>query len=172
MRKFISLSLIGLLIHCFYTNLQAQSSQSELDQVELMKQFIGTWEAEWGEDTVIWVMTPLEKGYEHIIHRKTKEGTFLYLTGIGGFTDDYKTCLWYFLRPNGAITRNMGEFLSNKKIKFKRYDHYHKDFFRTYEITLHTPDKLTEIVRWKSEDGTWDDANVFELTYTRVKNSK
>ena len=92
-----------------------------------------------------------------------------YLKAIGGFTEDYKTCIWYNLMSNGTITRNFGKFVSENKIMWERYDENHKNVLRTYEMTFPTPDILHEIIKWKSEDGTWDETNVFELTYSRVK---
>ena len=169
MKKISTLFMAGLLALCFSLSTAAQSSQQDLDQVELMKKFIGTWEAEWGEDTVIWECTPLEMGYEHVIHKKTKEGTFHYLKAIGGFTSDYKTCIWYELRPNGTITRDFGKFVSDKKMQWERFDDFHKNVTMKIEFTFQTPDRFHEILRWKSNDGSWDEANVFELVYTRVK---
>lgn len=38
---------------CLTIGIQAQTTQTKLDQVELMKQFIGTWKTEMGKDTTI-----------------------------------------------------------------------------------------------------------------------
>jgi hypothetical protein len=59
---------LSLIVLCSSISLNAQSSEQELDQVELMKQFIGTWVAETGKDsTVVWEAIPMGKGYEHIL---------------------------------------------------------------------------------------------------------
>jgi hypothetical protein len=53
MKKTIStfLGLMLFVVFSLYTS--AQSANEELDQVELMKQFIGTWECEIGKDTFL-----------------------------------------------------------------------------------------------------------------------
>ena len=54
-------------------------------------------------------------------------------------------------------------------MKWERFDDYHKYVTMKGEITFQTPDKLHEILKWKRDDGTWDEVNVFELTYFRAK---
>ena len=52
MRKSIYI-ILSLLFIVPSLTLLAQSAEEELDQVELLKQFIGTWKAEVAEDTVV-----------------------------------------------------------------------------------------------------------------------
>ena len=66
MKKPISILLSFVLLSCLFTNLYSQSAEVELDQLELMKQFIGKWAAEAGKDsTWLWEITPSNKGYVH-----------------------------------------------------------------------------------------------------------
>ena len=44
--------LIPLFILINMDRILAQTTETKLDQVELMKQFIGTWEAEIGDNTI------------------------------------------------------------------------------------------------------------------------
>ena len=44
--------LIALLILVNMNNIQAQITQLKLDQVELMKQFVGNWKGEFGNDSI------------------------------------------------------------------------------------------------------------------------
>ncbi len=44
--------MIGLHISFIVNPVQAQTTQNKLNQVELMKQFLGTWQTEMGKDTV------------------------------------------------------------------------------------------------------------------------
>ena len=109
MKKLYTLFLACLILIFFFLNTTAQSSQGDLDQVRLMKQFIGTWTTELGKDTIIyWEITPLEMGFEHVINMEIKGNKHHYLKAIGGFTSDYKNAIWYGLRPNGKITRDIG----------------------------------------------------------------
>ena len=52
MKIFYTLSVIAVFITLYSNGLFAQVSQAGLNQVELMKQFIGTWENETNKDTV------------------------------------------------------------------------------------------------------------------------
>ena len=64
--KFFYLALIVSLYILFDTDmLQAQSSQKNLNQAELFKQFLGSWKGEVGKDTiVVGVNTPFGTGIE------------------------------------------------------------------------------------------------------------
>ena len=53
MKTFILTAMIAVFL-LFYTNeLQAQSTQTQLNQLELIKQFIGNWTCEMGKDTTV-----------------------------------------------------------------------------------------------------------------------
>jgi hypothetical protein len=52
MKIFYTLSVIAVFITLYSNGLFAQALQAVLNQVELMKQFIGTWENETNKDTV------------------------------------------------------------------------------------------------------------------------
>jgi len=61
----------GLIALCFCMSLQAQSSQQDLDQAELMKQFIGTWGLDRSEDkTSLTDIIPSDQGYEMSTYKK------------------------------------------------------------------------------------------------------
>ncbi len=76
-------TMIAVLSFCT-VGIQAQTTQTKLDQVELMKQFVGTWETEIGKDTsAYWDMEPYGSGYvaslKYITKGKIiKEGKGLY----------------------------------------------------------------------------------------------
>ncbi|MEI6140971.1 MAG: hypothetical protein WCP85_17005 [Mariniphaga sp.] len=44
--------MIGLHMSVIIKPIQAQTTQNKLNQIELMKQFLGTWQAQMGKDTV------------------------------------------------------------------------------------------------------------------------
>ncbi len=52
MKKIYSFAIIAVFFLLFFNGIQAQTKQSSLNQVELMKQFIGTWKNETNKDTV------------------------------------------------------------------------------------------------------------------------
>jgi len=52
MKTFSTLLLIVIFLFINTNRMQAQTTQTKLNQVELMKQFIGTWKSEFGEGTI------------------------------------------------------------------------------------------------------------------------
>ncbi len=52
MKKIYSFAIIAVFFLFCFNRIQAQTTQSGLNQVELMKQFIGTWKNETNKDTV------------------------------------------------------------------------------------------------------------------------
>jgi len=61
-----------------------------------------------------------------------------------------------------------GRFESEDKIVFERYNRAHTKVFGMTEWHLVDPDEIKMIWKRKKND-TWDEANVIEWTYTRVK---
>lgn len=54
MKKAFITSVIALLLILCSNGMQAQSSQKKLNQVELLKKFIGTWKGDLGKDSIGW----------------------------------------------------------------------------------------------------------------------
>ncbi len=145
-------------------NLHAQSSETDLDQVELMKQFIGKWTAEWTKDsTWLWEITPSNKGYVHTFYLQVKGKTVLTYGGIIGFGDEYRNTNLFILHQDGFISRDIGGFVSeNKYIAERFFPLDKKTVLGTWECTFLTPDKYTAI--WIVEG-----VKKGELIYTRIK---
>jgi len=164
MRKSISILLSFLLLSCLFTNLYSQSAEEELDQLELMKQFIGKWAAEAGKDsTWLWEITPSNKGYVHAFYLKVEGKTVETMPGIIGFADEYRNTNFLILYPDGFISRDIGGFVSDNKCVTKRfYPQDEKTSLGAWECTFLTPDKFTAI--WKVEG-----VKKGELIYIRVK---
>ena len=172
MKKIIfPMLVLPLMALCFSMTLNAQSSEQDLDQVELMKQFIGKWIAEIDEDTTqTWEAIPLEKGYEVNVTWQAKGETFQTGKGIMGFTWKYQTVNWYHLWPSGYISRDMGKFISDKKMTMDRFTADHKHITASMEVNFISPDKFKVIFTsrvWKED--SWVDDKVTESIYTRVK---
>ena len=121
MKKFNGLFISGLIAVCFSLGLIAQSSQQNFDQVELMKQFVGTWKTELGVDTImLWEVIPSGKGYLNNAYWQAKGKTYSTVNGIIGFTwkgklPDQRVNISY-LWPNGYISFDEGNFVSEKKL--------------------------------------------------------
>ena len=165
--SFLALWLIAL---SFSMSLHAQSSEQDLDQAELMKQFIGTWTTETGEDTtLIWEVIPSNKGYEVNASWQAKGETYSTTKGILGFAHSKQLVNWYHLWPSGGIARDLGKFVSDKKMIMERYWVEPKHVTASAEFEFIAPDKYKAIFKWRGSSETWDDAVVTEYIYTRVK---
>jgi len=164
MKKTLNIMLSLLIIVSFSLNVSSQSSPNDLDQVELMKQFIGKWAAEAGKDsTWLWEVTPSNKGYVHAFYLKVKGKTVETLPGIFGFGDEYRNTNLLILYPDGFISRDIGGFVSDNKYVAERfYPQDEKTGLGTWEGTFLTPDKFTAI--WKVKG-----VKKAELIYMRVK---
>jgi len=164
MRKSINLLLCFSLLCCLSLKLYSQSAENELDQVELMKQFIGKWSAEAGMDsTWVWEIAPSNKGYAFAFYLKVKGKTVDTLPGIFGFADEYRYINLFILYPDGFISRDIGGFVSDNKFIVDRfYPQDEKTSWGTWEVTFLTPDKFT--ATWKVKG-----VKTGEFIYIRVK---
>ena len=100
MKKSICLLLCFSLLSFLSLNLYSQTAENKLDQVELMKQFIGKWEAEAGKDsTWLWEITPSNDGYVHAFYLNVKGKTVETMPGIFGFANEYKNINSFILYP-------------------------------------------------------------------------
>ena len=92
MKKSISFFLSLSLFLSISLNLSAQSSEKNLDQVELVKQFLGTWVAEVGEDSVMHMKgVQLGEGLYFQGEWKTAGETYYAAHAVVGFTKDKET---------------------------------------------------------------------------------
>jgi hypothetical protein len=171
MRKIIRSILALMLFAPYFSNsIHAQSSHRNLDQMELMQQFIGYWEGEAGKDTtVIWEVIPSDKGFEHMIKYKAKGVTYSVKKGFIGFTSEDQTVILVILRPNGMLHTYQGKFTSDIKIIWERYNYNHTILLAYVEMILETPDQIKEIIKWKGYKESWEDVEVQERIYTRLK---
>jgi len=160
----ISFFVLPFIALCLCVNLHAQSSETDLDQVELMKQFIGKWVAEAGKDsTWLWEITPSDKGYVHAFYLQVKGKTVATYPGIMGFGGEDRNVNMFTLFSNAFITRDIGEFVSDNKSIFERFPPQHKKtVLGTWECTFITPDKFKAIRKVKG-------VKKGELIYIRVK---
>ena len=145
--------------------------QQDLDQLELMKQFIGTWSAKSGVDTIVfWEIIPSNKGYIENYYWQTKGETYQTANGIIGFTWQYKKVLMYSLYPSGYSFLDIGEFMSDKKLIMERFNANHTKIIGIKDINFLNSDKFDLIYKWgRGEPETWDDINVSEYTFSRIK---
>jgi hypothetical protein len=76
MKTFCLTTKIALFLLLYTNGIQAQTTQTKLDQVQLMKQFLGNWKAELSKDTVaILECKSLYNGFDFYYKTKTKGKT-------------------------------------------------------------------------------------------------
>jgi hypothetical protein len=77
MKTFFLTTIIAVFFVLSTNRIQAQTSQTKLDQVEFMKNFFGSWTAEWGKDTILnYNARPFGKGSERDWTLSTKGKIF------------------------------------------------------------------------------------------------
>ena len=167
MKQFGTLLISGIFAICFSLSAAAQSSGMDLDQVELLKQLAGSWEAEIGEDTTLtWEAIPFGKGYELIIQWKAKGEPYLSAKGIMGFVAGKQKGVMSILYPGGGIERAIGEFVSENQLVMEGFNFDHSKILAKYEINIPTPDTWNAEVKVKGSEGTWD--VLINYNYVRV----
>jgi hypothetical protein len=171
MRTVIISLITGLIIFCISMGLSAQSFEEELDQAELMKQFIGDWKTEYAPDTFIyWHISPNENGYIESGEFQTKGKTLASWQGIIGFTPNKERIQNFYLQEGGRITGDFCQFIAKNKLKVNSWNANHQVNFARGEYTFLTPDKIKDKSQYRKWDAeNWDDAKAFEFIWERVK---
>lgn len=160
MKKSISV-LINLLISVGSAlSLTAQSPVTNVNQVELMKKFAGTWQAEVGEDTAI-VVTFKPYGialkYERVVTIKVSDGEHeYYLTGIYGFSEDMNSVIFAGVQPTGSLILDYGRFTSDKKYISESYLGNEKHPIAIEEVEFISPDTMEIRSKYRGDALTWD----------------
>jgi hypothetical protein len=165
--SFLALSLIAL---CFSINLNAQSSEKDLDQVELMKQIEGTWIQEIGGDSTVTVkFIQFEKGYEIVANFQAKGETYSSGKGIVGFSGEDQMIVMYWLWSDGRLIGDFGKFVIDTQINWERYTGDHKHVLCKYETKFINPDKFINTWRCRGMKDTWDGVEPVEQVLIREK---
>jgi hypothetical protein len=90
--NFLSMAIIVFLLICS-NRIQAQTTETKLNQVELMKQFIGSWKVDLAKDTVLfWDAKPFGTGLECYYKTVSKDKILMEAKQLFGYekkTDKY-----------------------------------------------------------------------------------
>jgi hypothetical protein len=93
MKNFCLTLSVAVFLLFFLNGVHAQSTTTKLNQVELMKQLIGSWKVDMGKDTVLfWDAKPFGTGLECYYKTVTKEKTLMEAKQLFGYdkkTDKY-----------------------------------------------------------------------------------
>jgi hypothetical protein len=123
--KKLCLTMIAVFFLVCSIGVQAQTTQTQLNQLELMKQFLGTWQGSAGKDTVeVWDCQQYGKAFIINVSNVIKgQKTPLYVNNVGFDTRDGKI-KGYALWPNGDYTTWIALFNPEKKFSGDLLDSY------------------------------------------------
>ena len=169
MRKSISLLLCISLFFCFSLKLSAQSIEEELDQAELLKQFIGTWEAETGKDSVsVLLFTPINNGLHVLQEDKANGETYVTYKGVFGLSDDKQMILGAAPAPDGTMIIDYGKFETKNKYKNDRYFGNTSHVSQMLEWEFLTPGSFVIRAKWRGIGMTWPKDWVERFTFNKI----
>jgi hypothetical protein len=115
MKKFYLTTVIAVFLLIFSNEIQAQTTPNQLNQTELIKQFLGSWQTSFGKDTVeIWETqqygNALVMNVSTIIKGQKNPN---YINNMG-FDPDENKFKGYLLFPYGSYSTWIGYFTSEK----------------------------------------------------------
>lgn len=169
MRKSISLLLCLALLSCLSLKLYSQSSDEKLNQAELLKQFLGTWEADIGKDSVVALQfTTLNNGL--LIVQEDKANGIPYVTyqGIIGLSDDKEMIIATAITPNGMMIIDFGKFVEKDKYVIDRYlgNTTHVAYQMEWEFS--TPESFIVRSKWRGNGMTWPEEWSYWFTFNKT----
>jgi hypothetical protein len=145
--------------------LRAQTNKTEINQLEVMKRFIGTWQANVGKDTIeIWDCQPYGEGFIVTVYRITNgQKTQYYVNNVGFDSLDGKL-KGYVLWPSGDYMTWIAEYNAEKKFKVDLVVNFNPAAVWT----------RYEMVYLSSKERVWINYNlsgekISELKFVRIK---
>ncbi|MCK5704957.1 MAG: hypothetical protein KAI29_27585 [Cyclobacteriaceae bacterium] len=170
MKKSINICLCLALAFSLSVNISAQSTEKELDQVKLVKQFLGTWVGELGEDSVLHRKgVQLGEGLFFQGEWKTAGKTYFAFHSVIGFTRDKETIVHSVIWSNGNTVQEIGRFVAENKLVMERFrPEMPNHAVGLVEYDFSQPNKMIWRMLRRGEAVTWDPLSKFEITYTKV----
>ena len=153
MKKFcLTTAIVVFLLFCL-NGVQAQPVATNLDQLKLMEQFLGTWQMETGKDTfLVAEIQQYGKAFVETVYRTIKEkktwssiGSYSYSAKEGKFKI-------FSLNTSGSYATWIASFTSEKRWNQERVENFNPDkILRKEELVFETPTSL--IVTYFNSDG-------------------
>jgi len=140
MKKLLLTTIIVFFSVCFY-GIQGQTTQPQLNQQELWKQTIGTWQAETGKDTLeIWDYRLYGEAFIINVDMVIKgKKTPLYMNNMG-FNSNQGKFYGFALYPSGSTITWIGSYVSDKKFKGELSAYYNPEsVWGKFEFNFDSP---------------------------------
>ena len=140
----LTITIVVFLLICL-NGLQAQSTDAKLNQVELMKQFVGIWQGKAGKDTVvIWECQQYGNAFVSTIRRLVNKKESFLLSENWVFSPREGKFIGFTMLPSGNYMTWISSFITEKKWTGDYLLKYNTDeVIGKFELTLDTP---TEII--------------------------
>ena len=164
--KTVCLTTIVALFLVLCTNgIQAQTAQKKLNQVELMNQVIGKWQAPVGKDTIeTWDCQKYGNALIIKVDQVIKgKKTPMYVNNLG-FDSKADKFKGYALFPDGTYTTWIGSYSTDKKSSFDLvHDFNANEIFNKFESVI------TNSNEWIWTLLTKEGVKISEMKFTKVK---
>jgi hypothetical protein len=161
---FLTMTSAVFLLICI-NGLQAQTTQTQLNQLELFKQFLGTWQADVGKDTVeVWDCQEYGKAFIINVYQVIKDQkTPSYINNVGFDSRDGKL-KGYVLWRDGAYLTWIGLYNSEKKFSVDIVDNFVPEkVWEKFEMGYINPKERT----WTEFNK--DGVKISEVKFVKVK---
>jgi hypothetical protein len=145
MKKFcLTTAIVFFLLIC-NKDIQGQTMQPQLNQVELMKQFVGTWQNKVDKDTIdIWDCQQYGNAFVSTIHRLVNNKESFLLSENWVFSPMEGKFIGFTMLPSGNYMTWISSFIDENKWTGVYLLKYNTDeVIGKFELTLDNP---TEIV--------------------------
>ena len=145
MEKFCLTSIIVVFLFFCSNGIKAQTTQTKLDQVELMKQFVGTWQMTVSEDTIqIFEVQQYEKAFISISYLLIN-GTKVFSSVLNlGFSSKDNRFRGFTLWSSGGYMTSISSFTSENKWVGDWVRNFNPEAVtEKFEIVFDTPSSMT-----------------------------
>jgi len=147
MKPFCSTTMIAVFLLLFSNEISAQTLQPKLNQMELMKQLLGTWQRTTDEGTVEILETKLFG--EAVIITFTNEikgEKFPVFMELSGFDDRDGKIKGFLVFPNGKYVTWIGQFITEKTIRGNVVDNFNPEVILwIHEYVILNPKEIMSI---------------------------
>jgi hypothetical protein len=163
-KSFLILVIAGFMV-IGLSEIQAQTTQPKLNQVELMKQLIGSWKADMGKDTTFFMeVKPFGTGLECYSNTVNKGKILMEAKQLAGYDKKIDKIVYVNLEKGKDIEILAVWFISNNKymsIPYSDIANPEKASFK-YEAEFKSPNLIVETLIINGKP-------LKTYTYTRIK---
>jgi hypothetical protein len=165
MKKLFFTSMITVFMLLCTNGLQAQSMQTTLNQVELMKQFVGSWQRDVGKDTTdLWEVQQFEKAFVTTVYRVINGKKSFTVAENFGFSSKEGKFKALLLFPTGGYQTWIASFISENKWSGDYVRNLNPEaILGKFEVILENPQSMTLI------NYNVNGVKTGEFKYTKIK---